>query len=98
MYVTSSLRQSICNEKVSEEAAVVAASGWRLADSVKRNMPGESWILATLSSPRPLRNSIRVVEACARICPLIGLRPSAPAKSVLVPGSTLDLLGLALLC
>ena len=48
---------------------------------------GESWILATRSSPRPLRNRIRVAEACAKTWPPTGLRPSAPANKALAPGS-----------
>lgn len=53
----------------------------------RRDLPGESSTFATLSSPRPLRSRMRVVEACATMCPPIGLRPSALAKMALAPGS-----------
>lgn len=51
------------------------------------NSLGESIIFATLSSPRPLRSKTLVVDACARTWPPTGLRPSAPAKRALAPGS-----------
>jgi len=52
-----------------------------------RNEPGESTILATRSSPRPLRSKILVVEAWARTWPPAGFLPSAPANKALAPGS-----------
>lgn len=55
--------------------------------SISINLPGESTILATRSSPRPLRKRSRVVDAWARIWPPNGFRPSAPAKRALAPGS-----------
>lgn len=51
------------------------------------NEPGESWILATRSSPLPLRSNTLVVDAWARTWPPTGLRPSAPAKRAFAPGS-----------
>jgi hypothetical protein len=66
----------------------VTRSAWcQGVSEAKHDLPGESCNLATRSSPRPLRSSNRVAEACARICPPTGLRPSAPAKSALAPGS-----------
>lgn len=53
----------------------------------ERDKPGESWIFATRSSPRPLRRRTLVVDACASTWPPTGLRPSAPANRALAPGS-----------
>lgn len=63
--------------------SIVSTSVWEKS----YDLPGESTTLATRSSPRPFRRRILVVDACARICPPAGLRPSAPAKRALAPGS-----------